>query len=138
MLFRSQSATGRLRWSITGGVRGPPIDSAEIAQLRTHYSQTHDTMAIKAFDSSLVRTGALHPEITGLIVAPDGRVMLGGPQLLTRDSADFYLLARNGKPVERFSLPRTWHVLLFYGDSILVQRATANMQEEMRWIDVRR
>lgn len=131
---RRQSASGALRWSLGSDVTGPAVTAEEIAQARAQLGPATDAAAKARFDSSVAQTAKFHAAITGLLLAHDGRVLVVGAQPPGRDSIDFYSLGNTGHPKARFSLPRRSRVLLFNGDSLLVQRPGANMQQELRWL----
>jgi hypothetical protein len=133
--FERRSPTGVVRWSVSSDVHGPVLDSAEIAQLRSKLPA--DEPARRAsFDSSLKHSDKYLPAITGISLAPDGRVLVIGPQAQTRDSVPYYVLSSSGEPIGRFAMPRRSRPLLFAGDSVLVQRPGANAHAELRWIHV--
>jgi len=128
-----RSSTGALRWKLTSDVPGPVITPAALKVLRDKLAQD-DKAKLAGFDSSAARTGKSYPAVTGLFVAPDGRVVLVGPQVPVRDSTDFLVLDKTGLPAGRFAMPNRTRPLLFAGDSILVHRAGANAQPELRWL----
>ena len=132
-----QSASGALRWSLTSTAPGPAVTPEEISQERARLGAAPDAAALARFDSSVALTDKFHSAITGLIVAHDGRVLVVGAQTPARDSIDFYSLSNSGEPTGRFSLPRRSRVLLFNGDSLLVQRPGANVNQELRWLLLR-
>jgi hypothetical protein len=134
---RRQSASGMLRWSLVSTVPGPAVTPAEIGQERARLGSTPTAAAAARFDSSVALSAKLHAAITGLVLAHDGRVLVVGAQTPARDSIDFYSLSNSGEPTARFSLPRRSRVLLFDGDSVLVQRPGANLNQELRWLVLR-
>jgi hypothetical protein len=136
--LRRQSPAGALRWSLTSDVPGPAVTADEIAQARTQAAPERDPAAKARFDSSLAATAKFHAAITGLLVAADGRVLVVGAQVPARDSIDFYSLGNSGQLHGRFTLPRRSRVLLFGGDSLLVQRPGANVNQELRWLVLKR
>ena len=131
---RRQTPTGTLQWSLTSDAPGPPVTPDEIARMRAQFASTADSAARARFDSSAALSGKFHPAITGVLLAHDDRVLLVGPPLPGRDSLDFYTLNNTGLPTGRFALPVRSRVLLFAGDSVLVQRPGANAQQELRWL----
>ena len=135
---RRQSASGALRWSLSSAVTGPPVTPEQISEERAKLGPTPDAAAAARFDSSVALSAKAHAAITGLVLAHDGRVLVLGAQPPGRDSIDFYSLSNSGEPNGRFSLPRRSRVLLFNGDSLLVQRPGANMNQELRWLLLRR
>ncbi len=135
---RRQSPNGTLRWNLTSDVPGPAVTADEIAQARTQAASERDPAAKARFDSSAAATGKFHSAITGLLIAAGGGVLVVGAQVPARDSIDFYSLSTTGISEGRFTLPRRSRVLLFDGDSLLVQRPGANMQQELRWLVLKR
>jgi hypothetical protein len=134
---RRQSASGPLRWSLSSTVTGPAVTPEEIKLDRAQLGPTPDAAASARFDSSVALTAKVHAAITGLVLAHDGRVLVVGAQTPARDSIDFFSLSNSGEPKGRFTLPRRSRVLLFNGDSLLVQRPGANMNQELRWLILR-
>jgi len=134
---RRQSASGSLRWSLTSTATGPAVTPEEISRERARLGLKADAAASARFDSSVAVTAKSHAAITGLVLAHDGRVLVLGAQTPARDSIDFYSLGKSGEPRGRFTLPRRSRVLLFNGDSLLVQRPGANMNQELRWLLLR-
>lgn len=133
---RRQTATGTLQWSLTSDAPGPLVTSDEIARMRAQFASTADSAARARFDSSAAVSGKYHPAITGILLAHDDRVLLVGPPIPGRDSLDFYALSDTGMPTGRFALPVRSRVLLFAGDSLLVQRPGANVQQELHWLRI--
>jgi hypothetical protein len=131
---RRQSPAGVVRWAVTSNVPGAVIGTDEVAGLRQRVLAQGNPQVLANFDSAAAHTGKNHAAIAGLLVAADGKVLVAGPQLTTRETVDAYLLDATGKPTGRFTLPRQTHVLLFAGDSLLVQRSGANSQPELRWM----
>ena len=131
---RRQSPSGVVRWTLTSNVPGPAIAEAEIDQVRKQLAGNPDPRVKSAFDSNLAHTGKYHAAIAGLLVAGDGKVLVASPQVATSDLVDLYVLDAKGAPAGRFVLPRRTAVLLFAGDSLLVQRPGANAQPELRWL----
>jgi hypothetical protein len=131
---RRQSDSGALRWSLTGDASGPAVTPDDIAHERAQLGATPDAAATERFDSSVALSARFYSAITGLILAPDGRVLVAGSQVPGRDSLDYYSLSSSGEPKGRFTLPRRSRVLLFDGDSLLVQRPGPNMNQELRWL----
>lgn len=131
---RRQSAAGVLHWSLRSDATGPAVTADEIARARAQLGSAPATAAKARFDSSVVQTAKFHAAITGLLLADDGRVLVVGAQVPARDSIDFYRLSNTGQPEARFSLARRSRVLLFGGDSLLVQRPGANMHQELQWL----
>jgi hypothetical protein len=134
---RRQSPSGALRWSLSSTVTGPAVTPEEIRLERARLGPTPDAAAAARFDSSVALSAKFHAAITGLVLAHDGRVLVVGAQLPGRDSVDCYSLTNSGEPKGRFSLPRRSRVLLFDGDSLLVQRPGPNMNQELRWLLLR-
>ncbi|HEY8062645.1 MAG TPA: hypothetical protein VID74_07600 [Gemmatimonadales bacterium] len=134
---RRQSASGPLRWSLSSTVTGPAVTPDEIKLDRAQLGPTPDAAVSARFDSSVALTAKVHAAITGLVLAHDGRVLVVGAQTPARDSIDFFSLSNSGEPKGRFTLPRRSRVLLFNGDSLLVQRPGANMNQELRWLILR-
>ena len=135
--FERQSAKGVLRWRLTGNVPGPAITPAEIAALRAKLPPG-DAARRKSFDSSAAHTGKFFPATSGLYVGPDGRVLVAGALVPSHDSVDYFLLGNTGEPTGRFALPVRTRPLLFAGDSVLVQRAGANTNQELRWLVIKK
>lgn len=131
---RRQSPGGVVRWTLAGGFPGPPITDTEIARVRNRYQTNPDTVARRSVDSSIAHTGHFHPALSGIVAARDGGVLLAGAQIPGSDSVHFYLLDWQGRPRGRFVLPRQDHLLLFDGDSVLVQRPEPNLHQQMRWL----
>lgn len=131
---RRQSPSGALRWSLSSTVTGPAVTPEEITLERARLGPTPDAAAAARFDSSVALSAKFHAAITGLLLAHDGRVLVVGAQLPGRDSVDLYSLTNSGEPMGRFSLPRRSRVLLFNGDSLLVQRPGPNVNQELRWL----
>ena len=131
--FERRSPTGAIRWKLTTDAPGPPITKAELAAIRAKLPQ-NDKTKLAGFDSSAAHTGNFFPAASGLFVGPDGRVLVAGPQLPTRDSVEYVLLDRTGLPTGRLGMPKLTRPLLFAGDSVLVQRAGANANQELRWL----
>jgi hypothetical protein len=129
-----QSASGVLRWSLASDVTGPAVTAKEIDEARAQIGSKPDRATRARFDSSVALTPKFHAAITGVLLGSDGRVLVVGAQVPARDSVDFYSLGNTGQPEGKFSLPRRSRVLLFSGDSILVQRPGANMHLELRWL----
>jgi hypothetical protein len=136
--IRRQSPQGALRWSIAGDVMGPPVGPDEISKLRSQFLAKAPPQLLASFDSNAAHTGKTHPAIVGLLAAPDGKVLVVGPQMITRDSVTFYTIDDGGAVAAKFDLPKGARVLLFAGDSLVVQRAGANAQPEMRWLMLRK
>ena len=134
LAVRRQSAAGSLRWSLTSDVTGPPVTPEEIAAARAQLGRAPTAAALASFDSSVARTAKVHSAVTALLLASDGRVLVAGAQTPARDSVDYLSLDATGRPMLRFALPRQSRVLLFAGDSLLVQRAGANLHPELRWL----
>jgi hypothetical protein len=134
---RRESASGALRWRLTSTVTGPEVTPAEISGERARLGPTPNAAAVAHFDSSVALSAKFHAAITGLVLSHDGRVLVVGAQLPARDSIDFYPLSNSGEPTGQFSLPRRSRVLLFNGDSLLVQRPGANVNLELRWLLLR-
>jgi hypothetical protein len=118
-------------------VTGPAVTPDEIKLDRAQLGPTPDAAVSARFDSSVALTAKVHAAITGLVLAHDGRVLVVGAQTPARDSIDFFSLSNSGEPKGRFTLPRRSRVLLFNGDSLLVQRPGANMNQELRWLILR-
>lgn len=135
---RRQSNTGAVRWTLSGSIPGPPVTAAEIDTIRAQYAARHDPVAMQSFDSSVAHSSKNHPALSGVMAARDGRVLLVGAQIPARDSLDLYLLTDHGQPRGRVTVPRSYHLLLYAGDSVLIQRPEPNMHEAMRWIVLQR
>ncbi|HEY3934068.1 MAG TPA: hypothetical protein VGL65_05560 [Gemmatimonadales bacterium] len=136
--IKRQAPDGTLRWSIASEVTGPPVGPDEINQLRTQFLARATAQARASFDSNAAHTGTFHPAIAGLLASPDGRLLVVGPQTISRDTVTLYTVDATGLPTGQFGLPRAAHALLFAGDSVLVQRAGANSQPELHWLVLRR
>jgi hypothetical protein len=137
LTLERRSVHGVLRWSLTSDVTGPPVTPDEIAKLRAKLPPGDKGREI-AFDSSAAHTAKFFPAVSGLLIAPDGRVVVAGSQVPSRDSVDYFTLSKSGQPVGRFTMPKRTRPLLFGGDSLLVQRAGANAQQELRWLVLRK
>jgi hypothetical protein len=136
--IKRQSSQGALRWSIASDVAGPPVGADEISKLRSQFLAKAPPQLLASFDSNAAHTGKTHPAIVGLLAAPDGRVLVVGPSMITRDSVTFYTVDNGGMVTAKFDLPKGARVLLFAGDSLAVQRAGANAQPELRWLLLRK
>ncbi len=132
-----QSLSGQSRWTLRSTVTGPPIAAGELAAMRLNIQQRGDTASLTRFDSSAAHTGAHRGALAGILVARSGRVLAVSLPVTTRDSVDYFVINDDGKLAGRFLLPRTTHVLLFAGDSLLAQRPGANAQLELRWLMVK-
>ena len=82
----------------------------------------------------VARTGKRHPAIGGFVVEPKGRILVASAASPTRDTVDYVLLTREGRPTHRFVLTGRTHPLLFAGDSLLVHRPTEGEPWELRWL----
>lgn len=132
-----RSPTGKLRWSLTSDATGPAVTPAEINVARTRLPEGGDKAQKARFDSSVANTAKFHPAVGAIYLAADGRVVVSGIPLASRDSVRYVLLSNTGQPTGQFSLPRASRLLLFAGDSLLAQRAGANAQPELRWLIVK-
>lgn len=124
-----------IRWSLTSDVPGAAISPADLKATRARIPAA-DKARLANFDSSAAHTGKFYPAVAGLLLARDGRVLVSGPAVPGRDSVTYYLLGNRGEPTATFALPERTHALLFDGDSVLVQRAGANANQELRWLVV--
>jgi hypothetical protein len=78
--------------------------------------------------------GPEHPVISGILLEPQGRVLVAGSVAPTRDSVEYLLLDRDGRPTNRFTMQRRTRPLIFAGDSMLVHRPTEGEPWEVRWM----
>jgi len=93
-----------------------------------------DKARLSAFDSSARNTGKHFPAASGLLVSPEGRVLVVKMQMPFQDSVGVVLLGPTGEPLGQFKITARTHPLLFAGDSLLVQRPGANTNSELRWL----
>lgn len=129
-----RARSGTLRWSLTSDATGPAVTKEEVAEARAKLPLDAAKGAWAHFDSSVAITGKFHPAIGAIILAKDGRVLVVGVPVSSLDSVKYVTLSRMGEPTGQFLLPRVNRVLLFAGDSVLVQRPGANAQPELRWV----
>ena len=132
-----RSPEGKLRWSLTSDATGPATTPDEIAAAHTRLPAVATKLQLAQFDSSVAITPKFHQAVGAIYVAADGRVAVAGVALPSHDSVRYIVLSKTGQPIARFSLPRAHRMLLFAGDSLVVQRAGANAQSELRWLMVR-
>jgi hypothetical protein len=132
-----RSAAGKLRWSLTSDATGPAVTPDEIDTARKRLPEGGSKTQRANFDSSVAVTARFHQAVGAIILAADGRVLVAGTTLASRDSVQYTVLGNTGQPTGRFSLPRAARVLLFDGDSLLIQRSGANAQQELRWLNVK-
>jgi hypothetical protein len=131
---RRQTADGVVKWKLESNVLGSAITSEEIAKIAEGVAKQHNPQIQSSFDSARAHTGKNHAAIAGLLVSKDGRVLVAAPQTALSVDVDLYRLSATGEPIDRFAMPRQSHVLLFSGDSLMVQRPGANGQPELRWL----
>jgi hypothetical protein len=138
LVVERRSSGGTVRWHTA--IDLPPVTIApeDIAarqhELKLTPGATDDELG--AVDSSAALTKGNFPSIGGVTLSPAGQTLISGPIIPTRDSVDFYLLARNGALVSRFRLGRRTQVLLLSGDSLLVHQPTRGEPWEVRWLRV--
>ncbi len=135
--FERRSPAGKVRWSLTSDATGPAVSDADIADARKRLPPDASKAVQARFDSSVANTPKVHPAVGALLLAADGRVLVAGLSIPSRDSTRYVVLSNTGEPTGRFYLPAATRLLLFAGDSILTQRGGANAQQELRWLVVR-
>jgi hypothetical protein len=131
-----RSSSGAVRWITRSGATGATVTPDEVVQMRTQIVTSPDPQARAVFDSTVAHTGKTHPAITGILTAADDRILIVGSASPVRDSVDLITLRADGTPAARFALPRRSRVLLFAGDSLVVQRPGPGMHQEMRWLQL--
>lgn len=131
-----RSFDGKVRWTLTSDRKGVEITQGDIAALRDEIFRLTPAGILKPgdLDSMVARTGKRHPAIGGFVVEPKGRILVASAASPTRDTVDYVLLTREGRPTHRFVLTGRTHPLLFAGDSLLVHRPTEGEPWELRWL----
>lgn len=130
-----RSVNGIARWSLKSDAPGPAITPQELKGLRARVPADDKTRRA-AFDSSAAHTGKFMPAASGLLVSPEGRVIVVRAQIPSLDSVGLVLLGTTGEPLGQFKMPTRTRPLLFAGDSLLVQRPGANASSELRWLQL--
>lgn len=88
-------------------------------------------------DSMVSRASKTHPAISGLLLDPEGQVLVAPGLTPTRDSVEFLLLSPDGSARARLRMASTWRPLIFAGDSVLVHRPTEGETKEVVWIQLK-
>jgi hypothetical protein len=125
---------GRTLWEVTG-LTGIPVDSADfVARRRELEAAFNIPMSEDEFAAMAAKAMTMHPSVSGLLLAPDGRALVARSMVPSRDSLEWLRLAADGSPLGRFTLPKHVRVLLDAGDSLLVHRQTEGELTEVRWL----
>lgn len=128
--------SGKVKWALTGDMRGLPVTPEDIAIRRDEVYRTTPKGLLRPgqLDSMVAATPASFAVVSGVVLEPRGRIMLVGSVAPSRDSVDYLMLANDGTPTNRLQLPRTTRPLVLSGDSMLVHRPTEGEPWEIRWL----
>jgi hypothetical protein len=129
-----QSPGGNPVWSLQVDRPAPAVTAADIEVTRRELEANGGSLTRANIDSLVANAASTHAAIAGILIGPQGDVLVGGSAAPSRDSIEYLVLQRDGQPVARTALPSSWKPLLFGGDSILVHRKTETELREVVWI----
>jgi hypothetical protein len=136
--FRLERRTfaGKVKWSLASDRRGLAVTAGDIERRREEIVRNAPAgqLRLGELDSMTAVNGPEHPVISGILLEPQGRVLVAGSVAPTRDSVEYLLLDRDGRPTNRFTMQRRTRPLIFAGDSMLVHRPTEGEPWEVRWM----
>jgi len=136
--FRVERRTfaGKVKWRLSSDRRGVAISADDIERRRQEIVRNAPVgqLRLGELDSMTAVNGPEHPVISGILLEPNGRLLVAGSIAPSRDSVEYLLLDRDGRPTNRFSMLRRTRPLVFSGDSMLVHRPTEGEPWEVRWI----
>ncbi|MEO5798902.1 MAG: hypothetical protein ABIZ70_05330 [Gemmatimonadales bacterium] len=130
--FQRINPAGKVEWTLSSDITGPPIDSATISTRR----KTIVGAGVPAvdIDSMVARTPATYSAVSGILLSRDGRAVVAQALVPSSDSLRFVTISKSGVPTARFTLGKQVHPLLLSGDSLLVQRPGDGELLEVRWL----
>ena len=129
---RRVNSSGGTNWTLSSDIKGAAIAPADLAARRLELE--HDDVPAIDLDAMTARTPATHPAVAGILLGRDGRVLVGGAIVPSRDSVTYLMLSKDGVPLARLTLDKRVHPLLLSGDSLLVHRPTEGEPWEIRWL----